>query len=394
MASILRRGNIPAPPTGISEYVDEIYTIKGFFGPWGHLFRRRNPAHVIGASDLSLVYQGLDTSALVPPDASDPEGEPLTLLTGRQNAVRLSARTQAAPFAEKAVDRNQIRFYHRGRYVLETEFGPLEVGPGDFAVIPANLVYREVPVDTADGAAIVIMESEHHISLSEQLWDKVGFAGMFVDYSGMQLATPQERADGGPTKVRITFEGRTEWLEYDFDPTQDVVGWLGDPIVFKMNVWDVPGIGTTHNFLTPPANSVLYAEDYSCFFNVMGPRPMVTTPPPNGSRGAPGHNNDYDEIWFKHESEFSAETVGHLWNLPRTIPHPGLRAPAEYPENPVRQIREMQFNFDTKAPIVWTEEAKAAWFPDPQIRLYTSLYGTHVGAVPEEATKFAERTKV
>jgi len=38
------------------------------------------------------------------------------------------------------------------------------------------------------------------------------------------------------------------------------------------------------------------------------------------------------------------------------------------------------------------EEAKAAWFPDPQIRLYTSLYGTHVGAVPEEATKFAERT--
>src|ERR1700753_2802128 len=98
-----------------------------------------------------------------------------------------------------------------------------------------------------------------------------------------------------------------------------------------MNVWDVPGIGTTHNFLTPPANSVLYAEDYSCCFNGMGPRPMVTTPPPNGSGAAPDHNTDCEETGFTHDSECSPETVGHLWNLPRTIPHPGLRAPAEYP---------------------------------------------------------------
>ena len=50
MASILRRGRIPVPPTGLSEYIDQVYSIKGFFGPWAQLFRRHNTAHVVSAS--------------------------------------------------------------------------------------------------------------------------------------------------------------------------------------------------------------------------------------------------------------------------------------------------------------------------------------------------------
>jgi homogentisate 1,2-dioxygenase len=394
VASILRRGRIPVPPTGLSEYIDQAYSIKGFFGPWAHLYRRHNPAHVVGASNPALIYQGLDTSLLRPTDADDPAGEPLVLLEGDRNSVALSCRRQAAPFAERNVDRHQIRFYHQGAYVLHTEFGALQVGPGDFTVIPAGIVYREVPVNPGDPGAILILESEHHISLAEELWDKVGFAGMFVDYSGMELASPSgSDAQATPTRVRVRFDGRWEWLDHAFDPTQDVIGWLGDPMVFKMNVWDVPGIGTTHNFLTPPANAVLFAEDYSFFFNILGPRPGVTVPPPNGSVGAPAHLNDYDEVWFKHASEMSPESVGDLWNLPRTITHPGLRGPAEHPPNPPRQVQEMNINFDTKAKLRWTTTARAAWFPDPQVKLYTSLYGAHVGVVPEVATALAQRSK-
>ena len=393
MASILRRGRIPAPPTGISEYIDQVYTIKGFFGPWAQLFRKHNTAHVIGASRPDLIYQGLDAAALEPTDARDPAGEPLVLLEGPQNAVAISARSEAAPFAERNVDRHQIRFYHAGRYVLETEFGALEVGAGDFVVLPANVIYRELPAEPGAKGGILILESEHAISLSEELWDKVGFAGMFVDYTGMELATPREREADTPTRVRTFVDGRYEWMEYDFDPTRDVIGWLGDPIVFKMNVWDVPGIGTTHNFLTPPANAVLFANDYSCFFNVLGPRPGVTTPPPNGSVGAPAHLNDYDEVWFKHASELAPETEGHLWNLPRTITHPGLRRPAEHPPNPVRVVREMNLNFDTRAKLHWTEQARRAWFPDPQNELYSSFYGSHTGTAADQASGHVARSK-
>jgi homogentisate 1,2-dioxygenase len=393
MASILRRGRIPVPPTGISEYIDQVYTIKGFFGPWAHLYRRHNTAHVMSASRPGLIYQGLDTGKVEPTDAHDPAGEPLVLMEGPRNAVAISARSQAAPFAERNVDRHQIRFYHEGRYVLETEFGPLEVSPGDFVVLPANIVYREIPVEPGTPGSILILESEHHISLSEELWDKVGFAGVFVDYSAMELATPQERNAEAVTRVRLRVDNEYEWLEYAFDPTRDVIGWLGDPIVFKMNVWDIPGIGTTHNFLTPPANAVLFAEDYSCFFNVLGPRPAVTTPPPNGSVGAPAHLNDYDEVWFKHASELAEGSTGHLWNLPRTITHPGMRRPAEYPPNPVRMVREMSLNFDTKAKLYWTDEARRAWFPDPQRELYSSFYGSHTGTAADDAATHVARSK-
>jgi homogentisate 1,2-dioxygenase len=393
MTSILRRGRIPAPPTGITEFIDEIYTIKGFFGPWAHLFRKHNTAHVISASRPDLIYQGLDTSGLEPTDASDPSGEPLVLLDGPKNAVAVSARSQAAPFAERNVDRHQIRFYHAGRYVLETEFGPLEVGPGDFVVMPANVAYREIPVEPGARGSILIFESEHHISLSEELWDKVGFAGVFVDYTAMELPTPQEREAEEATRVRLWVDGRYEWIEHTFDPTRDVIGWLGDPIVFKMNVWDVPGIGTTHNFLTPPANAVLFADDYSCFFNVLGPRPAVTTPPPNGSVGAPAHLNDYDEVWFKHASEITPDSEAHLWQLPRTITHPGMRRPAEYPPNPVRVVREMSLNFDTKAKLSWTDVARRAWFPDPQSELYSSFYGSHTGTEEHAAADHVARSR-
>ena len=393
MTSILRRGRIPAPPTGITEYIDQVYTIKGFFGPWSHLFRKHNPAHVVSTSRPDLVYQGLDTTELKPTDATDPSGEPLVLLEGPRNAVAISARRHAAPFAERNVDRHQIRFYHEGGYVLETEFGPLEVGPGDFVVVPANVVYREVPIEPGSPGSIVIFESEHHISLAEELWDKVGFAGVFVDYTALELPTPEDRDTGTATRVRLRVDGKYEWLEHAFDPTRDVIGWLGDPVVFKMNVWDVPGIGTTHNFLTPPANAVLFAEDYSCFFNVLGPRPAVTTPPPNGSVGAPAHLNDYDEVWFKHASELAEGTEGHLWQLPRTITHPGMRRPAEYPPNPVRVVREMSLNFDTKAKLYWSDAARKAWFPDPQSTLYSSFYGSHTGTAAEVAAEHVARSK-
>lgn len=388
MASNNRRGKIPYPGTGVGEYVDEAFTIGGFFGPWANVFRRRNLAHPKSWSDDSIIYQGLDTAALRPSDADDPGGEPLALLTGSSTTVSISRRSAVAPFAEKLVDRHQIRFYHRGEFVLETELGPLAVGPGDFAVIPANMVYRERPA--GEDNLVVCFETEAPVSLAESLWDSVGYAGVFIDYSEMELPEPVGADAGEETRVRLRYEGDWHWMDYDFDPCSDAVGWLGDPIVYKMNVDAVPGIGTTSGFLTPPANAVLWGENREFFFNVMGPRPFPATPPPRGSYGAPSHMNDYDEVWFNHASEFAPGTEGDFWLLPRTIPHPGLKRPPEYPENPVREIEELKLNFDTRDKLSWTDAAREAFMPDPRVALYTSLYGAHVGIVPDAVTKYTK----
>ena len=44
----------------------------------------------------------------------------------------------------------------------------------------------------------------------------------------------------------------------------------------------------------------------------------------------------------------------------------------------------MKLNFDTKAPLRWTEEAKAALLDgDPRARHFTSFSGIPIEAVPE-----------
>jgi homogentisate 1,2-dioxygenase len=133
------------------------------------------------------------------------------------------------------------------------------------------------------------------------------------------------------------------------------------------------------------------AEDKSFFFNVMSPKPFPTVPAPDGSYGAPAHLNDYDEVWFNHAADRAPDTDGHLWRLPPTLPHPGLKRPPEYPDNPVQHIHEVKLNFDTKARLSWTPEAREAFLPDPQVAVYTSLYGAHIGVVPEQAIQYVKK---
>ena len=389
MASIIRKGTIPYPPSGLGDVLDEAYTVKGFFGPFATIYRRRNLGHPTSISDPKLSYQAVNIRKFEPSDLTDPEGEPLVLLEGPSERVSVSCRREAMPFAEKNCDRHQIRFYHRGEFLLETELGPLKTRPGDFVVIPSNMIYRETPI--TDDNVILIFEVASPIRLAEELWDSVGFVNNFIDWSEMELPEPTGDDADTPTRLRLRFDDETHWMEFDFDPCKDVVGYLGDPIIYRMNVESIPGIGTSAGFLTPPSNAVLFGEDNAFFFNVHGNHAAISTPPPRGSMGAPAHQNDYDEIWFNHVSEFAPGGDGDMWMHPRSIVHPGLKGPPEFPPNPVRHVNEAKLNFDTKARLFWSEAAMAQFLPDPQKTVYESLYGGHMGVDAATALKHVKR---
>src|SRR2546423_1317777 len=227
MASNMRKGKIPYRTTGVGKYVDETFTLGGFFGDWAHLFRRHNLAH-------------------------------------------------------------PVRFYDRGRWLVETELGALEVEPGDFVVLPKGLIYRETPLQS-EGNVAWVFETASPVHLAESLWDSVGFVGMFIDYSEMEVPEPAGDDEGGETEVRVLVDGEEHFLTYDFDPCRDVIGWVGDPVVFKMSAWAVPAPGTSRGHLPPPAHAVLWSDDRSFFFNAMAFAPFPNKPAPDGSIGAPSH---------------------------------------------------------------------------------------------------------
>jgi homogentisate 1,2-dioxygenase len=390
MASNIRKGKIPHAPQGVGEYVDEIYTLGGFFGDWAHIYRHGNMGQPISWSDERLMYSGIDARRLTATDAGDPAGTPLMLLRGTGVQVFLSQRAHPMPFAEKDVGFNQIRFYHRGEFTLETELGPLDAKPGDFVVIPKGLVYREQPV-TTEGNAVFIFAVDANVLLAEELWDGVGFTSFLTDYSTMVSPEPLEYEQAQievRTDVRVRHRDEYHTVTYDFDPCKDVVGWIGDPVIFKMNIWDVPALGSSRGFMPPPAGAVLFGEHRSFFFNAAPAHPYPTTPAPDGSYGAPSHLNDYDEVWLNHVSGRAPDTDGQLWLLPRTIAHPGIKFPPMYPDNPPATPRQMKVNFDTRAELEWTPEARAALLDgDPRTANYTGFTGIPIGAVPELYSK-------
>ena len=49
----------------------------------------------------------------------------------------------------------------------------------------------------------------------------------------------------------------------------------------------------------------------------------------------------------------------------------------------------MRINFDTKAALTWTAEARAALFADPMVAKYTSFFGAPLKAAPPKVQRRA-----
>lgn len=393
MTSTVRRGTIPFLPSGRdTKLIDEIYTQGGFYGPWTQIYRRRNPGHPKSWSGESLMYGAVDAAKLETGDLLDPEGAPTPLLRGDGVIISVSRRSEPMPFAEKDLDYHQIRFYQSGKATLETELGSIDVEAGDFVTIPKCIIYRETP-KTDDFVAFVFQVSEPVIT-AEALWDSVGFVGYHTDYSGAVYPEPKDWSDDEinvDTRVRLFTNDTYQFLEYPFDPCRDVIGWLGDPVIFKLNLWQTPGLATNRAMLPPNTGLVLLSESKSFLFGSLGPKSLPSESGPDASFGPPCHCNDYDEVLVNHVSEMAPESVGLLWFLSRAVPHPGLKGAPQFPPNPPRRLEEMKLTFDCRAKLAWTPEALAELRSDPNVDVYTGLMAAHVNMIPEAAVALADK---
>ena len=101
MTTNMRRGKIPNAPNGVGPYLDEIYTLKGFFGDWAMVFRSQNVGHPVEWSNPDLMNLGADTNLLEPTDRKDAAGAPMPLLTGDGLQISLSRRSKWRRFSRR-----------------------------------------------------------------------------------------------------------------------------------------------------------------------------------------------------------------------------------------------------------------------------------------------------
>src|SRR5579862_3641375 len=313
---MFRKGRVPARGEQ-TELEVHSWTRRGFFGPYATIYKTRNPGNAL-RWDVGLGPCAVDLNEARPSDEDQSDGQPMPVLTNGDVTVSVSKRRAPMPYCWRNADADELYFIHHGHCRFETELGRLDAEPGDLVYLPRNIVYRAVP--RAEDGLHLILETQSFLETAERYHRQHGETNSGLDMSLIEVPEPWESTSQTQTEyeVRTKVGGQTYSAYFDFDPVGVTVGWAGDPIVFKLNAWDVPCASLPS---TPPTAAVFMTEGSECVVTVHTPRRG-----PGGAGGPPAHTNDYDELWFLHSTDGSERgALGLLRWDPQGATQPGAR---------------------------------------------------------------------
>ena len=328
----------------------------GFSGRVANLYRRNDPtawSRIEG--DVRLWDVALHE--MEPTDLSDPHGGPMLAFFNEDVRIAVSRRSAPMPFFVRNADADELHFVHRGAGRFETEFGPLDYGPGDYVKIPKATTYRVVPA-SAESFSLVIA------TVGELDFPDYGALGRHAPFDPTLIRIPEparyDTPAGPEWEVRITLRGRTARIFYPFHPL-DVEGYKGDLFPFAMNLRDFRPVMSDRLHLPPTVH---------CNFEARGVQVMNFLPRPfEGEAGVERipwyhRNTDYDELVFVHGGDFLGRPLpkGRCTLSPQGLHHglpEAVRELSRATAKPGDRIGWELVSVDCARPLEVTREAAA-----------------------------------
>ncbi len=156
---------------------------------------------------------------------------------------------------------DEMFFVHTGHGTLETVFGPIEYGPGDYLVVPIGTTYRLQPGD--DEQRMLWLECPSNIEPPRRYRNEFGQLLEFSPYSERDIRPPAEMAahlEEGDFVVEVKTRGRVTAYHYRHHPF-DVIGWDGYLYPFAFNIGDFePITGRVHQ--PPPVHLTFQPRNF------------------------------------------------------------------------------------------------------------------------------------
>jgi homogentisate 1,2-dioxygenase len=265
--------------------------------PDGSLFREELMGEEGFSSDSSLLYHHGVPSAIVDartwdlPDQSTTPNTPLLarhlllhdlfddapgrdLVTSRRlvlaNAdVRISyvVATETSPLYRNATG-DECVFIESGTGTLETVFGHLDFGPGDYLIVPRATTHRWVPDGSTAGVRAYCIEANSHIGPPRRYLSKFGQLLEHAPYCERDLRGPTEPEARDESDVEVFIKhrgsgpgGLSGTVHVVPRHPFDVVGWDGCLYPYAFNVADFePITGRVHQ--PPPVHQVFEATNF------------------------------------------------------------------------------------------------------------------------------------
>jgi homogentisate 1,2-dioxygenase len=308
---------------------EEVFGTRGFSGISSILYHAHPPTRVTEyaaagscrceyAEDGPLRHRHLRTRA------AQPAGDPITgrrLLMGNADvSIALCRPSEPMSYYYKNADGDDLLFIHEGTGRLETLFGTLSFGSGDYLVVPRGTIYRVV-VDRPDSRMLVI-ESASSIESPRRYRNEYGQLLEHSPYCERDIRVPSSldtHIESGSFEVRIKARGELTACAYDFHPL-DVVGWDGFVYPWALNISDFePITGSLHQ--PPPVHQTFEGHNFVvCSFvpRMLDYHPDAVPVPYNHS------NLESDEVLYYCNDKFGSRKgieEGSVTLHPSGLPH-------------------------------------------------------------------------
>jgi homogentisate 1,2-dioxygenase len=351
-----------------SLYHEELMGIHGFTGNKSLLYHLRPPtaiSRVEAAQPVDHVYapQGalrhrlLRTLGL--PEGGDVVDGRLALMGNQDVRVSVARPTRAMDYWYRYAHGDEVLFIHEGTGVLQSQFGTLQYGPGDYLVIPTGVLWRLLPDEKVSHRILVVETFGGHIAPPKRYINEHGQLLESAPYSERDIRPPDALTpydEKGEFEVRVNARGRISRCFYEHHPL-DVVGWDGYlwPFAFNINDFE-PITGRVHQ--PPPVHQTFDGPGFVlCSFvpRLFDYHPQSIPAPYNHS------NVDSDEVIYYVAGEFmsrkgveAAAITVHPNGIPHG-PHPGTY------EGSIgkKETHELAVMVDTFRPLMLTKEALA-----------------------------------
>lgn len=283
-----------------------IYTRDGFAGDVATVIRTQfTPTFLRVEGDYAP--HRIDTNR-VDPAAFGARSLPVPILEGADVQLSSWRPRHPTPFAIRNILGDELLFVVGGTARLETDFGVLDLRPGDFVLLPRAVAYRLAEVSNLD---VVMLASASQWRIDPEHAPAVLNPELHID---RPRAYDDPTAAPGEYEVLLRHGDGCTSLFYDCDPLPSLaVG--GAPAIQRFNLEDVQPIGMKAGI--PPARLINDGTTRNLIY-YLGARENAQPPI---------HNNaDYDEIvlYTRGPGSWGAiDTPGELVWVPKGILHGG-----------------------------------------------------------------------
>ena len=355
-----------------SLYYEELLGQGGFSSASTLLYHRRTPSSLVRVEaiddqdsevspDHPLVPRHLRLGDLEEDGSADMIGSRRLLFANEDMRIGWARVAQDSPLYRNA-DGDELLYMHTGSATLESSFGALEVGAGDYVVIPRSTIHRW---RLAGPALALILESRGHVGPPPRYLSPTGQFLERSPYCERDIRAPSELLieEGEAVEVIVRSRSRLSRHVHQHHPF-DVVGWDGCVYPWAFNIADFePIVGSIHQ--PPPVHQTFEGPGFVvCSFV---PRPLDFHP---GSVKVPYHhaNTDSDELLFYAGGDFmsrkgSGVGAGSLTYHPAGFVHGPQPGSVEALADETR-TDETAVMIDTFSPLGLSDAARAVADPD------------------------------